>query len=656
MTFFITEHTLRQELLRALEEDVSNLHLKVFDELAFRVRGEVRRIPDIVILKEGGYLIEDDLIKVEPNGIIGIIETKKLEISEGMAQVAQYQSLLRTSYGAAKYVASTDFKKLWIHDDGTGNYLLHTYEKIKEISHEIYSIMSSGLAHGKGELTEDDYVKSLGAAVDELTPYTSQIDPTVTERLTGIFLARTLDIEVGKNKSISDEVANTSRSAASFILVNQMFFYHILSGGNKPLFEPISLPTNLRDLQVAFDNVKQRDFESIYAARIVELLGLGSIEVINGVMEQMRLMKVDSMSSDIIGKVFHSLIPFHLRKRIAAYYTGNPAAHLLSLVCISDPNDRVADLACGSGTMLVEAYKRLKGLYHAVGVDNCERHFKILSQLYGVDITLFAGQLAAMNLFIQQLDCFPELIQIAIEDAFNLRPAAQTILPVQETVKTDFVTTSGRIKLPKSFNSIMINPPFTDRRRIRKQYIEALDKTMSNLNRSEYVTGQFHLGLYFILLCEAFLAEGGFMGIVIPESVLGNVAITGFRRFITEKFHIYALITSTAQIAYSHNCDWKEVLLVLRRGSRQSGEKTRIVNLRKELSYSDGEKFAKCIKEGNVPDESRSDISISLEPEESFAIDRNWLRLLRPEGSLDELEAIAGSRLIESRRLFWREN
>jgi hypothetical protein len=52
---------------------------------------------------------------------------------------------------------------------------------------------------------------------------------------------------------------------------------------------------------------------------------------------------------DLLGTIFHDLIPFETRKSVAAFYTNVLAAELLAWLAIDRPDAKVADFAVGSG-------------------------------------------------------------------------------------------------------------------------------------------------------------------------------------------------------------------------------------------------------------------------------------------------------------------
>jgi len=61
---------------------------------------------------------------------------------------------------------------------------------------------------------------------------------------------------------------------------------------------------------------------------------------------------------DIVGYVYEDLIPAEERHALGEFYTPKPIAELIVRWCVRTPDDVVLDPGCGSGTFLVEAYKR----------------------------------------------------------------------------------------------------------------------------------------------------------------------------------------------------------------------------------------------------------------------------------------------------------
>jgi type I restriction-modification system DNA methylase subunit len=642
--FRATEHTRRQPFIEALQRKLSSKDFKVFNELTFRSGLRVK-IPDLVILKEGRYRVHEDDVEVDSGGVAAIIETKRAEIASGMAQVSVYQSLVRKEVGPANVLVATTFDKAWIHDERASTGGITASLELDQLVGTISDAIEKGVAPSRGvEYKEEEYVEFLNAAVDLLVPFTRQIPEARRKRLTGIFLAETLDAELSEDPEVQEELRSTSEKAASFIVVNQIFFYHLLSSRTGK-FKPLKVPTKLSDVSKAFEHVLAFDFGSIYSARIIDLLPEDSEETVGGIVEQVRLLRIEHMGSDLIGKVFHRLIPEALRKRIAAYYTTNAAARLLALLCIEDTSAIVGDLACGSGTMLVEAYHRKQEL-NSEKIEKCKLHDKLLSELYGVDICLFSGQLAAMNLFIQEIECFPKPMNISIDDAFHLPPGVQRVLSVEQSVHSDFVQVRGKMRMPSAFQAIIMNPPFTDRRRMSEAYVAEVDKVMKRRGLDQFVSGQFHLGLYFMLHARDFLARGGRMGLVIPEAILQNVSTGGIKRFIVENFHVLTIISSDAQVAFSDGPDWKEIMLVLERKKKQAEPKhTKLVTLKEELTYTSAAAVHRLMIATDREAATSPEADITLCKAGELEKQGDWIAILRQVPVLNDIRKLAEGRL-----------
>ena len=111
---------------------------------------------------------------------------------------------------------------------------------------------------------------------------------------------------------------------------------------------------------------------------------------------------------DIVGRTFQRLA--RDRKLLASFYTMPASAALLAELALSrlrvdwdDPEAysglRVADLACGSGTLLFAAYAGVRSRYRMTGRDDRELHRSMMEeQLVGADVMPVAACLAASQL------------------------------------------------------------------------------------------------------------------------------------------------------------------------------------------------------------------------------------------------------------------
>lgn len=111
---------------------------------------------------------------------------------------------------------------------------------------------------------------------------------------------------------------------------------------------------------------------------------------------------------DLAGKIYHKVVgDWALKKGLATYFTQVPAAYLL--LYLAKPNlGRLADFACGSGTLLVAAYSAANSQYRMSlwksGSDKTtneiekEFHTDFIDSCYAFDVLGYATQITALNL------------------------------------------------------------------------------------------------------------------------------------------------------------------------------------------------------------------------------------------------------------------
>lgn len=111
---------------------------------------------------------------------------------------------------------------------------------------------------------------------------------------------------------------------------------------------------------------------------------------------------------DLAGKVYHQVVgDWALKKGLATFFTQVPAAYLL--LHLAKPTlSRLADFACGSGTLLVAAYSATNSQHRLSllksGLDkhppDIERDFHIafMKHCHAFDVLGYASQITALNL------------------------------------------------------------------------------------------------------------------------------------------------------------------------------------------------------------------------------------------------------------------
>jgi methylase of polypeptide subunit release factors len=293
-----------------------------------------------------------------------------------------------------------------------------------------------------------------------------------------------------------------------------------------------------------------------------------------------------------LGKVFHDLIPFNIRKAVAAFYTNNEAAELLAQLSINKPDSTVVDLACGSGTLLVAAYMRKKELMvsNSQTLSSAEHKRFLEHDITGVDIMPFAAHLAVMHLSLQALLQETDKIRIAVWDSTELKPEMSIpaisnelkaayrkptldmfkeksfVIPEDAHIKKGALTLegSGREDIPlEKVDLVIMNPPFTRQERLPKEYKESLGRRFSDY--SKYSHGQLGLWGYFLFLADKFVKEDGRIAFVLPATTLRVQSAMEVRKLLTDRYTVEHIITAWERAAFSESSQFREILLIARR-------------------------------------------------------------------------------------------
>lgn len=389
------------------------------------------------------------------------------------------------------------------------------------------------------------------------------------------------------------------RFAAAYLLINQLLFYHVLSRLRKE-FEEIDPDTigSPVDLNRYFARVLDVNYKVVFSYDVASLIPPKFSEEIRIIANVVKGLSPEKVGGDLLGTIFHDLIPFEVRKRVAAYYTNVVAAELLAALSIGDENAKVADLAAGSGGLLVAAYRRKRALLKEPFTQDVHRQF-VEKDILGVDVMPFAANIAACHLALQSPENFTDKLKMAIWDSTDLKPGMmipsvaelKTVLSGQTFLDTfaspehnaKGVVTLGKqkaedIKL-EPLDLLIMNPPFTRQERIPESYKEALLDRFSDYKG--YLHGQMGFYGYFILLADRFLKEGGKMALVLPATVLRVRSCEGLRQLWAEKYHIEHIITTSHRSAFSESVSFREMLLIASRSSPSENAKTKLTVLKR---------------------------------------------------------------------------
>jgi hypothetical protein len=408
---------------------------------------------------------------------------------------------------------------------------------------------------------------------------------------------------------------------AGLTLLNAMIFYEILrdkkSGlvGLKNILEMGDAISNLSNSwQFVYQNI---DYQPIFGVATALVNGLSiSPDSVTGLKHLYKrayevLQNRTSMKHDLMGRVYHTLLAD--KKYLGTYYTSVPAATMLLKVAMADKWDsidwadtkslgsfRAADLACGTGTLLMATYEALTDNHihtsyqQGVVPDLAKTHPLIMeSVLYGYDVLPSALHLTASTLALRSSSIQFDRMNLyslplggkgARLGSIEYLQANQIWMDVDVFESALQVTGEGSASHPEAplpqLDLCVINPPFTrsvggnllfgsspdqERQIMQKKLARILSsgkyggKIMANATAG--------LGSVFIAIADRYLKIGGKLALVIPKTLLSGVSWEKTRQLLASKYVVETIIASHDPEAwnFSDNTDLSEVLLIARK-------------------------------------------------------------------------------------------
>ena len=338
---------------------------------------------------------------------------------------------------------------------------------------------------------------------------------------------------------------------------------------------------------------------------------------------------------DLSGRLFHTLLSN--AKFTGAYYTSVPAATMLARLVFNgwpagvDWRDyeypgslNIADLACGTGTLLMAVAAEAERLHKSAGGENAALLHKVMVEqaLYGYDVQLSAIHFAAtslamlnpdiqfdrMNLYVMPLGVEGKKTSLGSLDFLGTEEAAVQFALSPDAFgvgEMDAQRVSGRgargaregqtAKLPDLDLAIM-NPPFTrsvggnllfgsipsvDRGKLQKE----LSRRLKQLEGRERVaSATAGLGGAFVAAASPRLRPGeGRLALVLPLSVCTGPSWSTTRALIERDYALDMVVTShdPRRWNFSDSTQLSEALLIATRRAEgdTSERRTTFVNL-----------------------------------------------------------------------------
>ena len=365
--------------------------------------------------------------------------------------------------------------------------------------------------------------------------------------------------------------------------------------------------------------------------------------------EMLVALSVDQ-SHDLSGIVFQRLIAD--RKFLATFYTRPEAATLLAHLAVPDDGRwhdpeqvkdfHVADYACGTGTLIHAAYRRVNQLHRLAGGDPARLHAAMMEHaLTACDVLPSAVHLTASMLSSsypqQPYDRSRTIIaeygktervehggvSLGSLDLLGSNGEVRPLIPLHSATA---VTGTGEVRAelgvdmpPCSQDLVIMNPPFTrpasdwEGAGRESDYIKQFrglgtdldtQRSMAALEkeygRGTCAHGYAGIASWFVALADRMVRPDGTIALVLPLTALQGASWQKVRQLIARSYRDATILTVAAarpaDQSFSADTGMAETMLVCRKSADTPGQRGLFVSLqRRPRSEMEATELAKAI-------------------------------------------------------------
>ena len=284
---------------------------------------------------------------------------------------------------------------------------------------------------------------------------------------------------------------------------------------------------------------------------------------------------VDLLSTDLDskGRAFETFMGSFFRGDFGQYFTPR---NIVSFIVDSLPitnKSRVLDTSCGSGGFLLHALDKVRKAAtqkypdHKNDVKQHERwwlywHDFAENNLFGIEINEQIARTAKMNMIIHD------------DGHTNVVASDGLVSPEVLQEKT------GNLGFKRnSFEFIITNPPFgsvikqTEKAYLHQYSLATRDVDWLNPTSKASERPSQSSEVLFIEQAEQYLADGGYLAIVLPDGILTNSSMQYVRDYISDTFRVVAVVSMPQTAFMATGAGVKSSVLFLKKYSEHEKEK-----------------------------------------------------------------------------------
>ncbi len=555
-------------------------------ELIFKRREKVRK-PDVLVRIQGvRVVLEGKILKATAKPelsaqCVGRIDDGLADVSIGVIyRLQQLESLAFSNVEIKEMLEASTFEVAVWSASASGPRAITDWSEM-ELDSLVRLVRSSVNEAASQDLLREavnQMREALDRAVERLMQETMEKFAQLAKDFAGL-------VEVPEPKK--DEEFVRAVKMALLVLMDAIIFYNVVAPGAK-------LPT--------LESLKKKKQSLVLALQTAFAKTL--------------------LRHDLMGRIYHRLLFQEIAKHLATYYTSASSAWLLARLAVDSMNGnfdwaslervgrlRVADLACGSGTLLSAVYQAIEDQFllncsaNDIEPDRGALH-KVLIEavLHGLDVMTYAAHMATVTLALHNPEALFEHSNIFVASLGGARAdlGSPNLLELGSEVGGQRygvvrTTTETLKEPPNSYDLIIMNPPFarscgdnllfgsitnkSSRDRMKKRLSNALERVKFK------GIGQAGLGAVFVVLADKYVRRGG------------RIAPIEWSEWEKGGYHLEFILLSAEQGSYnfSENTDLSECLFVARKLAEGDtpGKTTTIIfhrkprNMFESLSYAE---------------------------------------------------------------------
>jgi hypothetical protein len=400
----------------------------------------------------------------------------------------------------------------------------------------------------------------------------------------------------------------------SNVILSQIIFYSIYERINKSIPKLPNKPMSINEIENCFDTIREIDYKPIYSIRALTLIPATKeiLEILGKTIELLDPLRPDQIEHDLLGQLFVKVMPPKSQKTLAAFYSRPSASDILARLAIRYWDNTIWDVACGSGTILMSAYKTKRDLYRD-RLSPANQDMKVMhktfieEQITGTDLMAFACVLSGLNLATQDITSKTDNVRIAKMDSLELpkllknkdlmlRSASSLVAeeiskhPRKQKVVEDFLekNTITPITIENNgphfsigkVNVVLMNPPFTVKTNLKKEFL-------TNMKLYDYASKRcghdVDLWGYFLAMAPELVLNGGIIGAIVPTGFLKGKHTQKIRDYYLNNFSIKYIVKPTNMDTLSGNANFRDMMLICENRKPIKNDKTTMVLLKSSL-------------------------------------------------------------------------